>query len=530
MLLEGVQDGTQAVELGPDVVPHQRDGGASSEEPDLPQPLQSGDEALQGRALGEIALGVQGDGEIRLGGGDEVHREPLVGEVPEDLRQEAHLLPHPDGLEHHEGHVPLDRDGLELRGVGAVVTEDHGPLALRLQRALHVHRDVRAAERGYAPGVQDLASRGGDLLCLPVAQPPQQSGRRDQARVGGEHARDVGPDLQPSRLEPSREQGRRGVRAPPTQDDRVPRGILGDEALSDVDAAFRRRIVDPGLEGGIGCAGTGGREVPAPGVPGPGRVGRRGLGREDVAGVEPAGVQPPAPERLHPQLGRHQLTQAQHRRPDPGCRLSQKADALHGLLEPVHLLGHPGGAVQPEAHRHRLRAGPDLVDPVVTPSVHGLGHGTLQERGYAGEGGEDEEGSLAVGQTGLGELRHPVPPLRSGNRGAAELEDDPGAGGGRPAWCAGGHGPKLRRAPGCENTRVGGRGTRPARRRWRATRRRGRPAGEFSRLRPARSRSCPAPDGARRSTGTPPRSRRCARRPGRTWSARPRPTPRVHPA
>ena len=76
------------------------------------------------------------------------------------------------------------------------------------------HRDAEA-HRGQDRGrVQDLGAEVGELGRLVEAELRDDPGRRDHPRVGGEHAVDVGPDLDLVGLEPGAEERGREVGAP----------------------------------------------------------------------------------------------------------------------------------------------------------------------------------------------------------------------------------------------------------------------------------------------------------------------------
>ncbi len=75
------------------------------------------------------------------------------------------------------------------------------------------HRNTRRARRRDRPRMQDLGAEMRQLHRLFVAHALEAGGRRGEARIGGEDAVDIGPDLEQARLESLREERRRVVRA-----------------------------------------------------------------------------------------------------------------------------------------------------------------------------------------------------------------------------------------------------------------------------------------------------------------------------
>ena len=124
-----------------------------------------------------------------------------------------------------------------LGGVVVDAAADDGALELAERRA-DVDRDVVAAGVLDAPQVQDLGAAGGELEHLLVGDGVELAGRRDDARVGGEDAVDVGVDLADVGLERRGERDRGRVGAAATEGGDL-LGVLGDalEAGDDHDVA-----------------------------------------------------------------------------------------------------------------------------------------------------------------------------------------------------------------------------------------------------------------------------------------------------
>ncbi|AKZ57048.1 putative Integrase [Streptomyces ambofaciens ATCC 23877] len=223
--------------------------------------------ALLQRVDGLAALGLrQGEGDVRQAGGgrghvlhDHVDVDLGVCDRAEDRGRLARLVRHTD-----------DRD-LGLRGV-VRDTGDEGllhllfPLLDRLAadpRALEsteagpdVDRDVVPAGVLHTAVEQHLGAGGRELQHVLEGDPVDLLRLLHHARVGGEHAVDVGVDLTDVRVERGGEGDGRGVGPAPAQRgdvlavlaDALEAGHDGDVALVHRGAdASRRHVDDPGL-------------------------------------------------------------------------------------------------------------------------------------------------------------------------------------------------------------------------------------------------------------------------------------------
>ena len=106
------------------------------------------------------------------------------------------------------------------------VPSDSGSSVLRMRIGIPESRTA-----GMHRGVQDLASCGGDLLCLVVCKSAQDAGRGHEAGIGCEHAGHVGPDLEALCRHGNRKIGSRSVRPAPAEQDRLAFRTAGDEPL-----------------------------------------------------------------------------------------------------------------------------------------------------------------------------------------------------------------------------------------------------------------------------------------------------------
>src|SRR5690606_7856993 len=123
-----------------------------------------------------VGGGVEGDGDVHLGGGDEVDGEAVVLEDAEDVGEEADLLPHGVGVHGDEGDAGAGADGLDLGPVEGGLAGDGGAGQVGEQGAADLQGDVVAAGGRDGAGVEDLGAGGGDLLGLVVLEELEHAG------------------------------------------------------------------------------------------------------------------------------------------------------------------------------------------------------------------------------------------------------------------------------------------------------------------------------------------------------------------
>ena len=159
-------------------------------------------------------VGVHGEGDAHLGGGDQVDADPVAGEHLEQAGQEAALVEHVGRGDGEHG----DRAALGQGGdgpAGAHFGGDGGEAAVGPPGVAHGHRDAGLHRRLDGGGVQHLGAEGGQFRRLGEAQLGDGLGLGHDPRVAGEHALHVGPDLDVARRPGRRRTGRRCSRCRP---------------------------------------------------------------------------------------------------------------------------------------------------------------------------------------------------------------------------------------------------------------------------------------------------------------------------
>ena len=96
-----------------------------------------------------------------------------------------------------------------------------------------------------AAWMQHLGAGGRDFLRFVVVETDQQSRLRHAARIGAEHAGDIGPDLDPISLQPRAEAAGAGVGTTTTEQAGAALAITNDEALRQQRLALRRETRTP---------------------------------------------------------------------------------------------------------------------------------------------------------------------------------------------------------------------------------------------------------------------------------------------
>ena len=182
---------------------------------------------------------IQRNGDVGLRGRNEIHRHALVLEHLERIGEKSDLMPHAGTVHGDQRDALLDGDRLHLSGAVGDIRADHGALEARGLSGIHVKRNPVLAHRQDAARMQNLRAVARDLLRLVVMQRAQQPRGGDRPRIGAEHSRDIGPDLQARCGQLGREIRARGIRASAAEQHRLPRIVRGDESLSDDDSIER---------------------------------------------------------------------------------------------------------------------------------------------------------------------------------------------------------------------------------------------------------------------------------------------------
>jgi len=280
--------------------------------------------------------------------------------------------------------------------------------------------------------MQHARPGSGHFLRLGVVQLAQQARGRNGARVGGEEARHVRPDLQPLRLELGREVGRRRVRAAPPDEYglRAAFVIAGgvpvrrDEALREHRAVGFREAF---LQSRIGREVAVGREV----ARGLGPVRRAGGAAQRGARVEPARREDVLVEVGRADAGGHQLALRQRLRAEGRRRVACQREALREALERVEVRLPRRALVRSAVVHHAQRLG-EVSVLLAEGAQHGrgvvAGGGRLDQLldavGDAAERGAHQQRAPAVVEVFARHARDGLPALRRGDAGAAEFEDD----------------------------------------------------------------------------------------------------------
>ena len=238
-------------------------------------------------------------------------------------------MPHPDGLHRDQRDVLLDRDRLHLRRDVAAVRRDHRAFELRRLRRVDVQRNAVLLHRHDAAWMQHLRAAARDLLRLVVFERAQQPCRRHRARIGAEHARHVGPDFQPTRLQLRSEVAARGIGAAAAEQHGVAVLVARDEALRDPHGARRRPAL---LQLEIGLVGARRRQIGRAHV----RVAPL-LGLEHGARIDPLHIESLRGEERGAEARRHQLALRHHARAQAFAHLADERDAGGDLSQALEL-------------------------------------------------------------------------------------------------------------------------------------------------------------------------------------------------
>jgi hypothetical protein len=271
--------------------------------------------------------------------------------------------------------------------------------------------------------MENLGAEVGELGCFGERQLRNQTRVGDDARIGGEHAVDIGPDLDLVDLEAGAENRCRVIRSAAPERRRHPRHGGADESADDRDLAGG----DPRAD-----------DLPGPGAGGV-HVGHR-------RGVLAVGDQHLA--RIHP--GARQLLLGERRRDDPAAGQLTHRQQLVGrarrdvaVLRPrsrvrgqrVEIVGE--AALQrferlaaDEARRDGDVTGAEIAQDfcrLVALPLAGQPPGLDKAIGDLGHRRHDDDRRLVGGIRGellADDVDDPVHRLRVGDRGAAEFHDD----------------------------------------------------------------------------------------------------------
>ena len=191
--------------------------------------------------------------------------------------------------------------------LGAASSAPRGDLGAGQFRMIGIpdrQRHARLAHRIDAARMQHLGAGRGDFLRFLVVQPRQQARARHLARIGAEHAGDVGPDFHFFRIQQRAEIARRRVRTAATEDHGFAGFVARHEALRDEQVAARgQRCGQRRIRRGRHRR----RKIAAPGV-----LVRQRLREQMFARIEPVRRHAARAQIRHAERARHQFAERQH--------------------------------------------------------------------------------------------------------------------------------------------------------------------------------------------------------------------------
>ena len=159
------------------------------------------------------------------GGGYGVDDRVRRGDPVEDLRHHGGPVGHLGGADGYDREVGLRRDAPEEVVLRLPEVVDQGPGLLRLEGVPDLERDVLYPHGLDGPGVEDLRPEVGQLGRLAEVHLVYLDGVGDYPGVGGHEPVHVGPDLQHVGVHGVRDDGRRVVRASPSEREGLAVGV-----------------------------------------------------------------------------------------------------------------------------------------------------------------------------------------------------------------------------------------------------------------------------------------------------------------
>jgi hypothetical protein len=272
--------------------------------------------------------------------------------------------------------------------------------------------------------MQHLGTGGGDFLRLGVVQAREQARVGHLARIGGEHARHVGPDLHAARAQQATEQRRRRVRAATAEHRGAAVAMPGNEALGQQQARrLRGKTRAPVV---VHFAPAGDRQAPAP-VALVGQFDRI----QPAARIGPAEIQAPGPEIGSTQGRGQEFALRQHfglpaERTHAGTRIRQQStQRIEALAQ--HRIG-----IERKLLHECAMTRDQCID--ARAAVRGTVGNRGQFVGYTRKRRHhDQHAAVAFLRTFACQFADGVPAMALRHRSAAELEHEPGRAG-RRRW------------------------------------------------------------------------------------------------
>src|SRR6266511_1266678 len=234
---------------------------------DLAQRLQ-----LAGQ-LAQLAVAFHGHRGGGAGDGDDFAGQMVPAQQAEQIVQEVQGTDMARRADVEDRDVALEGNGAEVRGAVNGGAADDGALLFRLVGVEHSHGNVMLHGRQKGRRMQYLGAEAGQLGGLMEADLGDALRLGAHARIGGENAADVGPDLNARGVQGGADDGRRVVRAAASQGGDLAAFAGGDEA-----AEHRNQVLLEQRRNGLLEPGADGRGQ---------RGGRRvfGVGNDELAGI-----------------------------------------------------------------------------------------------------------------------------------------------------------------------------------------------------------------------------------------------------
>ncbi len=390
---------------------------AGADHLDTTQGRQRVHQRLERARIQGVGRRVERHGDRRFRGRHQIDRQSVLLEHREGVGQEADLVPHAERLHRQQRDAFLGADRLDARAAVAAGGGDHRPLESRLLGGVHRERDAIVLDRQNAARVQHLGAARGDLLCLVVVERSEQAGVRHGARVGREHARHVGPDLEPAGMQLGGEVGAGGVGAAAPEEHGLALTIARDESLREQHAAALSQAL---LQRRVGLEAAGGREVACA------RGGARALlGMQQRARIEPLGVEALAGEEGRADARRHEFARGHHPRAQTVAHLADQVNAGGHLAQLGEVVLELRADRDREVAREVAVTALDLRHHRFPVAGEGLREQLLEAIGDAGERRVDDDRPQALVEARTHDGRDVLPVADARYAGAAELEDDP---------------------------------------------------------------------------------------------------------
>ncbi len=374
---------------------------------------------------------VQRHGDVGLRRADHVHRQAMLLELREHVGEEADLLPHAHRFHRDQRDALARADRFHARRMLAHFGTDQGAFQLGPVGVLDQQRHARLTQRRQAARMQHLGAGGGDFLGLFVIQSLQQSRAGHLARVGSEHASDVGPDFHPLRFQQRAEVRGGGIRTTTAQQYGAALRFTRNETLRDEHVTQRSK---PRIQRRIRFGLDHRREQLGALI----LVGQRD-GSQAIARIHPLRGQTTVGKERRAQRAGHQFAVRLHQ-----CRPGQLAQQRRAIVGQLRQFGQSRAEGVGNRQLH-------VIEQVVVTLCDRLGSldafalvflcaHLFECVGDTGECRNDNEHAGAFGAAAGYQLQNVLPARQGGDTGAAKLHHDPGCVGRKRRGGIRGHG------------------------------------------------------------------------------------------